>query len=148
LLLFEKEDIMQAGDRVICIKEVDGNSYIIGKKGTIITQTKEGTNKPLVEFDKRIMNGHTGGERGKNYHCWWCWEQCLEPIRETEEKIAKAFENTKAIIQENGNIITIRNKLKVVIIIDKSKNKIAFSDLKTNTDKKYHEIILNILKEV
>lgn len=69
--------IFKTGQRVICTKEHDGNTSIIGKSGTIIGHVCG--KLYVIQFDERIKRGHGCGEtdcdtgqdiNGKYGYCW------------------------------------------------------------------------------
>ena len=69
----------KVGDRVVCVEEVCGNKNVVGKHGEIIG--KNNFAGLLVEFDVKV-DGHNGNGfiknlRGKNRHCWYCFERAL-----------------------------------------------------------------------
>lgn len=69
----------KVGDRVVCVEEVCGNKNVVGKHGEIIG--KHNVAGLLVEFDVKV-DGHNGNGfiknlRGKNRHCWYCFERAL-----------------------------------------------------------------------
>lgn len=34
----------------------------------------------LVEFDRSYMSLHSGSGKGKECHCWWCYDEDLTPV--------------------------------------------------------------------
>ena len=62
--------VFNIGDRVVCLKSISGNKFIVGEIGTVIgfLNTPEGPYIE-VEFDNHIR-GHNCDGKGKNGFCW------------------------------------------------------------------------------
>ena len=83
-------------DRVIAVKEYDGNKNIVGKIGTVIALHDYGADNIGVEFDDEIgFAGHTCGGKGKDGHCWWCSDDTLR-------------RNEKIVITTDGKTTTAK----------------------------------------
>lgn len=121
----------EIGDRVRCIKEFDGNSFIVGECGKVI-KSKEGpfTSLYCIEFDSNIK-GHSGNDierLGENGHCWWLPEQCLdeeitEIVINIKDKTVKVFSNNRKLFFENQIDVgsTIKNAIDTLFSTKKIK---------------------------
>lgn len=88
----------KVGDRVRAIKDHDGNDHIVNQEGTVIIS---GTHDVGVEFDKAV-DGHTCGGRGKDFHCWWCTDDVLEPVAANEKIVITTDGKTTTAALYNG----------------------------------------------
>ena len=73
----KKERPFKAGDRVVCVKESDGNYDVVCKHGKVVTAMYSSENNIAVEFDKTIAGGHSFNGTGRYRHCWYCNPECL-----------------------------------------------------------------------
>lgn len=101
----EKDDNrpLRVGDRVVC--KADGNERLetVGKHGKII-ELSEGSDSPLVEFDRDI-NGHSGSGRGKEGHCWWCKIETLVREKGGNGKDTRAHDPEKCAYFSAGKCL-------------------------------------------
>lgn len=69
--------VFQIGDRVVAVKEVDGNAHCIGMCGTVADFSESVVDGVLVDFDKSFVGGHTGSRnyKSKNKSCRWGKEE-------------------------------------------------------------------------
>ena len=73
------------GDKIVGVEEMDGNQYIVGLRGTIIcldTQHENLDSDCLIEFDSEFQDGHSGGDRGKDHHCWYVHFRCIKLLKQ------------------------------------------------------------------
>ena len=83
--------MFELGNRVVGTKVFEGCN-IVGRIGTVIGF---GLYDILVEFDEKLPNGcgHDGDGRGKDKHCWYCAEGCLDLV-EQEYAVTETSETT------------------------------------------------------
>lgn len=90
------------GDRVIALRECEGNVDIVDKTGRIVALYAD---QAIVEFEEYV-GGHNGNKNGKDGHCWI--------IPNDPTFLHKAFENNakecqeKIVIISNGNVVEAR----------------------------------------
>lgn len=99
----------EVGDRVKAIYE--------GKLGTIIAI--DGIPPKIgVEFDDRVIGGHSLGGRGKNGHCWFMTEDGIKKVEsDTDEEEVEDME------EENNN--TRKNEVeRLCLTIEKAMNRL------------------------
>ena len=84
-------------DRVICIKEFEGNKDIIGVAGTIISLNSDGYDC-AVEFDRKIKEGHTCGGTVKLSRGWYISFDCLSFFGKYRRQDLVLIEGKKALV--------------------------------------------------
>lgn len=88
----------KVGDRVRAIKDYDSNDHIVNQEGTVIIG---GIHAVGVEFDKAV-DGHNCWGRGKDFHCWWCADNVLEPVTANEKIVITTDGKTTTAALYNG----------------------------------------------
>ena len=104
---------LKIGDRVKVISRVKVKKALFKDGGAKIKVGMTGTVKGLmqnnvgIEFNNYV-NGHSGSWGGKDGHCWWVEDKCLEKIEETDTK-----EETKVDTLEQKILTALREEIGV-----------------------------------
>lgn len=107
---------LKIGDRVRIISKVKVNKALFKEGGAKIKVGMTGTVKGLmqnnvgIEFNNYV-SGHNGSWGGKDGHCWWVEDKCLEKIEEMDTETKEEAEEMKKEVIEETKTETMEQKI-------------------------------------
>ena len=73
----------EIGMRVKCVNALDGNESTVGKYGTLVKIERDNSRLQIgVDFDDRIVHGHSIGGLAEHEYGYCGKASCLEPVKD------------------------------------------------------------------